>query len=411
MHIDSDASATCPPVVIVGGGPAGLMAAEVLCDAGLSVDLYDAMPSLGRKFLMAGKSGLNLTHAEPHDDFVKRFAPNDPRLRDIINAYPPAAIRGWAEELGISTFTGSSGRVFPDEMKAAPLLRAWLKQLRSRGLRVHVRHRWTGWNEDGGIAFDTPGGGIVVRSTAIVLALGGASWPRLGSDGTWSELLASRGVPITPFQPSNCGFDVTWSDHLRERYQGAPVKGVTLRFHDAAARGDLVITADGLEGGPLYALSSAIVDAKAQAQASTISIDLLPDVGLESLSARLAKPRGKASLSNHLRKAAGLSGAKAALLYEFIGDDERDDPRRLASRIKNVPLTLERPRPIAEAISTAGGIAWDALSDDLELKALPGIFVAGEMLDWDAPTGGYLLTGCLASGRWAGQAVTRRFTG
>jgi len=390
---------------IVGGGPAGLMAAEALCARGVACDLYDAMPSLGRKFLMAGKSGLNLTHAEPLADFLGRFAPPEPRLLAMIEAFPPDATRAWARDLGIETFTGSSGRVFPSEMKAAPLLRAWLRRLRGQGLRIHVRHRWTGWDESGALTFETPSGEVRARPSATVLALGGASWPRLGSDGAWVDRLAARGVGIAPLRPSNCGFDVAWSDRLRAEYQGQPLKRVALRFGGARAVGDVTITADGLEGGPVYTLSAALVAAIERDGAATLEIDLLPGTDEAALAARLARPRGKASLGNHLRKSVGIDGAKAAILFEDPAMRACSDAAVLARRIKALPVRLERPRPLAEAISTAGGIAWDALSDGLELTTLPGVFAAGEMLDWDAPTGGYLLTGCLATGRHTGCAV------
>ena len=396
-----------PSVAVIGGGPAGLMAAEVLSEAGHIVDLFDAMPSLGRKFLMAGKSGLNLTHAEPFETFLPRFSPAEPRLHRILEAFPPDAVRAWAEALGIATFIGSSGRVFPKEMKAAPLLRAWLRRLREHGLRTHVRHRWSGWDHDGRLIFATPKGTVTASPGATVLALGGASWPRLGSDGAWSGWLTDRGVDTALFRPSNCGFEVAWSTHLRDRFEGEPLKGIALRFDGVEARGDCVITAAGIEGGPVYTLSAAIVGALARDRSASLALDLVPDIDLDALTKRLSKPRGTSSLANHLRKTAGLTGSKAGLLFEDAAYRNCDDPAILAGRIKSLPLKLERPFPITDAISTVGGLKWDAVSDGLELRTLPGVYAAGEMLDWDAPTGGYLLTGCFATGRWAGNAVAR----
>ena len=398
-------------VAIVGGGPAGLMAADRLCAAGIPVDLYDAMPSLGRKFLMAGKSGLNLTHAEPAAAFLARFGAATAYLAPALAAFPPQAIRDWAGELGVETFVGSSGRVFPTGMKAAPLLRAWLRQLRARGLRVHVRHRWTGWDEAGALSFATPGGGLAIRPAATILALGGASWPRLGSDGAWAPLLGARGVEIAPLKPANCGFDADWSEHMRERAAGQPLKGVTLRFDGQQAGGECMVTDSGLEGGPVYQLSGVLRQAIEREGVARLAIDLIPDLSEAALAERLAKPRGKKSLATHLKRTIGLSGAKAALLRETADPATFLDPALLAARIKALPLTLHRPRPIAEAISTAGGIAPEALTEDFELKTLPGVHVAGEMLDWDAPTGGYLLSGCLATGRWVGEAVARGLGG
>lgn len=393
---------------VIGGGPAGLMAAERLCSQGVAVDLYDAMPSLGRKFLMAGKSGLNLTHGEPFEAFLGRFGATAEFLRPALEAFPPAAIQSWAHELGIETFVGTSGRVFPAEMKAAPLLRAWLRRLRGQGLAVHVRHRWTGWDKDGALVFVAPGGTVRVQPTATVLALGGASWPRLGSDGAWSALLAARGVAVTALEASNCGFDADWSDHLRARAAGQPLKAIRLTINGHEAGGESMITETGLEGGPVYALSAPLRAAIARDGAARITLDLAPDLSRAVLAERLARPRGKTSMANHLRRTVGLSGVKAALLREGAEPATFADPAALAERIKAMPLTLRRARPIAEAISTAGGIAREAVTDDFELKALPGVYAVGEMLDWDAPTGGYLLSACLATGRWAGAALARR---
>lgn len=400
-------------VAIVGGGPAGLMAAEVLVARGISVDLYDAMPSLGRKFLMAGKSGLNLTHAEPFDAFVGRFGPSSDiigrdRLSAMLGAFPPDDVRRWADGLGAETFIGTSGRVFPTGMKAAPLLRAWLKRLRARGLRVHVRHKCTGWDADGALTFDAPSGAVQIRPAATILALGGASWPELGSDGAWVSWLRTRGVEISALKPANCGFDTDWSDPMRRRGEGRPLKGVTLCFEGRKAGGDCMVTGTGLEGGPVYALSGILRDAIERDGAAIPTVDLLPDIDESSLAQRLSKPRGKKSMATHLRRTIALDGVKAALLREGADPETFADPARLAARIKALPLVLRRARPIAEAISTAGGVGWNQMTGDLELEAMPGVYVAGEMLDWDAPTGGYLLTACLATGRWAGEAVAHR---
>lgn len=395
-------------VAIVGGGPAGLMAAERLCARGIAVDLYDAMPSLGRKFLMAGKSGLNLTHAEPFEAFVGRFGDAAAFLEPAFRVFPPQAIRDWAHGLGVETFVGTSGRVFPAEMKAAPLLRTWLRRLRADGLAIHVRHRWTGWDDAGALSFATPDGEVRVRREATILALGGASWPRLGSDGTWAALLAARGVTVTALAPANCGFDADWSAPLRERAAGQPLKGVTLRFQGHTAGGECMVTDTGLEGGPVYMLSGPLREAIARDGVARPTLDLLPDLSAAALTERLARPRGKKSMATHLKRSVGLSGAKAVLLREGADAADFADPARLAARLKALPLTLLRPRPIEEAISSAGGIARDAVSGDFECKALAGVFAAGEMLDWDAPTGGYLLTACLATGRRVGDAVADR---
>ena len=398
-------------IAIIGGGPAGLMAAEVLCAHGVPVDLYDAMPTLGRKFLMAGKSGLNLTHAEPFDTFRSRFLDAPAPMQEILAAYPPAAIQAWAQSLGVETFTGTSGRVFPTQMKAAPLLRAWLKRLRDQGMRMHVKHRWLGWDTDGSLLFEGPAGRLTHTAQVTILALGGASWPRLGSDGAWVGPLGARGVDIAPLAPSNCGFDVKWSDHFRTRHEGSPLKAIALKLGDVQARGECMITNSGLEGGPLYTLSAPLRDAIARDGAVPLTLDLAPDSDTASLREKLSRPRGKSSLSNHLRKTVGLTGAKAALLMEDPATRHAQDPAQLAERIKTLPLTIENPRPIAEAISTAGGITWDALTPALELKALPSVYAAGEMLTWDAPTGGYLLTACMATGHWVGNAVLRGVVG
>lgn len=402
---------------VIGGGPAGLMAAERLLAAGATVDLYDAMPSVGRKFLLAGRGGLNLTHSEPHAPFVARYPEAAPALRAALDRLGGPQVRDWAGQLGIATFVGSSGRVFPTDMKSAPLLRAWLHRLRAAGLRLHVRHRWTGWDADGALCFDTPAGPVAQRAAATVLALGGASWPRLGSDGAWVPLLAARGVALAPLQPSNCGFDVApmrpgtdgWSAHLRERHAGEPVKPVAARLAgdppEAAQAGEFVLTDTGVEGSLVYAHSARLRAAIAAQGEATWLLDLLPQHGPERVLAEVRHPRGARSLASHLKGRLGLGGAKAALLHEVLTPAQLHDPQALAAALKALPLRLARPRPVAEAISTAGGVRFEALDAHAMLQALPGVFCCGEMLDWDAPTGGYLLTACLATGQWAGDGA------
>jgi hypothetical protein len=381
------------------------MAAEVLAMAGVAVDLYDAMPSVGRKFLQAGVGGLNLTHAEPEDAFRARYGTGRAFVSPWLDVFGAAALRNWAADLGVQTFVGSSGRVFPKEMKAAPLLRAWLKRLRGAGVTFHLRHRWRGWDEEA-LSFETPHGIGRAKPDATVLALGGGSWARLGSDAAWVPLLRARDVPVSPLRPANCGFETPWSEHLRTRFAGAPVKPVTAWLEDGAPlQGEFVITEQGVEGGLVYALSAALRDAIEKQGAATLHLDLAPNRDLPRLSQDLRKPRRGQSMANHLRKQAGLEGAKAGLLREVLGKDLPDDPLRLAETIKDLPLTLRATRPLDEAISSAGGVAAAALDGHLMLSRLPGVFCAGEMLDWEAPTGGYLLTACLASGRVAGQGA------
>ena len=399
-------------VAVVGGGPAGLMAAEMLAESGLRVDLYDAMPSVGRKFLLAGVGGLNLTHAEDAAPFRSRYGARSAEIARLLDGFDATAVRTWAQALGIETFTGSSGRVFPEGMKAAPLLRAWLHRLRASGVRVHVRHRWTGWGTDGGLRFDTPNGEILVQPAATLLALGGASWSRLGSDGAWVRPLEDKGIRIAPLRPANCGFDTgpPWSDHFRERFAGAPLKNIVLstRGADGVLRvhpGEGVITATGIEGGAVYALSAPLRDTIASAESATLWIDLAPGHAPDRLGSALARPRGARSLASHLQRHAGLRGVKAGLLRERVTPSDLADPARLAMAIKALPIVLTAPRPIDEAISTAGGVSFEALGEHTMLRALPGVFCAGEMLDWEAPTGGYLLTACLASGRAAGIGI------
>jgi hypothetical protein len=405
-------------VAVIGGGPAGLMAAEVLSQGGAQVDLYDAMPSVGRKFLLAGVGGMNITHSEPFDAFLSRYGARAEAIRLLLQSFPPAALRTWIHGLGIETFVGSSGRVFPREMKAAPLLRAWLHRLRESGVRIHVRHRWLGWTEAGALRFSTPEGERSVTADTVVLALGGASWAKLGSDGAWVPLLAQRGIAVVPLLPSNCGFDVAdgWSEHLRSRFGGQPLKTVALRFADASGhlherRGELMLSACGIEGSLVYALSAPLRDTIAAQGSVTVQLDLAPDKPLERVVAEVAHPRGSRSLSSHLQSRAGIKGVKMALLHELLAADQLNDPVRLAHAIKSLPLTLAAPRPIDEAISSAGGVRFEALDDTLMLRGLPGVFCAGEMLDWEAPTGGYLLTACLASGRVAGQGALNYLAG
>lgn len=402
-------------VAIVGGGPAGLMAAEVLAAAGVVVDLFDAMPSVGRKFLLAGKGGLNLTHSEAIEPFLGRYGSARDQVGPWLHAFGPQALRDWAKGLGIETFVGSSGRVFPTDMKAAPLLRAWLHRLRAAGVRLHMRHRWLGGDDAAAglhaLRFATPAGEARVRARAVVLALGGASWARLGSDGAWVPLLAQRGVEVAPLQPSNCGFDVAgWSAHLRERFAGAPLKNVALRCAAADGRhfeqrGEFVITATGIEGSLVYAASPLLRDTIAATGRAVAVVDLLPDRPAEFVHAEVARPRGSRSMSTHLKSRLGIDGVKAALLHELLPRETFADAAALAAAIKALPIPLVAARPIDEAISTAGGVRRDAVDAHLMLKALPGVFCAGEMLDWEAPTGGYLLTASLASGRVAGQGA------
>ena len=391
-------------IAIIGGGPAGLMAAEALSEHGLDIHLYDAMPSLGRKFLMAGKSGLNLTHGEAFETFLTRFGVAQERLQACLSAFPPKHIQGWAHGLGIETFVGTSARVFPKDFKAAPLLRAWLHRLRARGVTIHVRHKWTGWADEA-LTFTTPGGDITVEADATILGLGGASWPKLGSDGTWVKNLQDQGVDIAPLRPANCGFDVDWSDHLKNGFAGAALKGVRLSFQGHTARGDVTLSEDGLESGPVYTLSAALRDAIEQDGAATLNIDLIPAKSELQVTESLSRPRAKKSMATHLKRTLKLTGAKAALLHEVLDKKTFNAPARLAAGIKALPITVLRPRPLEEAISSAGGVKLEALNDGFMLKALPGVFCAGEMIDWEAPTGGYLLSACLATGRTAGEAA------
>ena len=438
--------ATPPRIVIIGGGPAGLMAAEVVAGAspGVRIELYDAMPSVGRKFLLAGKGGLNLTHSEPAEPFLTRYASRSADLQPMLASFGPTQLRAWAEVLGVETFVGSSGRVFPKDMKAAPLLRAWLHRLRSIGVQFFMRHRWLGWAGDGSLIFATPAGEVSVQADAVVLALGGGSWARLGSDGAWVPLLEARGVPVLPLQPSNCGFDVGvvaldpadatetrreffkeligkgpstepgWTEHFASRFAGQPFKSVAISFTDSQGRsfrrrGEFVATATGVEGSLIYAASSLLRDEIAAHGSATFLLDLLPDKSPEQVLVEVRHPRGSRSLSSHLKSRLNLDGIKAAMLYELLGKDAIADPVRLAAGIKALPVRVVATRPIDEAISSAGGVPFEAMTAHLQLRSpqlvRPPVFCAGEMLDWEAPTGGYLLTACFASGSTAGHGV------
>jgi uncharacterized flavoprotein (TIGR03862 family) len=387
-------------VSIVGAGPTGLFTAETLAQAGTAVTIYDHMPSPARKFLMAGRGGLNLTHSEPFDLFLDRYEGARERLEPSLRDFTPDALRAWAHGLGIETFVGSSGRIFPVGMKASPLLRAWLRRLESLGVRLATRHAWRGWDEKGALSFDTPSGLTSVTSDATILALGGASWPRLGSDGHWIDTLRARGVAVTDFAPANAGFDVNWSDLFRTKFAGAPLKPATFYFEGQAVRGEAVITSYGIEGGAIYALSAKLRDAIARDGSAVLRIDLRPGELLSSLAGKLARPRGAKSDSSFLRGTIGLSQVGVGLLREA-------GLSTTADAIKSLPVTLVAPRPLERAISTAGGVAWDAVDANFELRAAPRTFVAGEMLDWEAPTGGYLLQACFSTGHAAAQGVLR----
>jgi hypothetical protein len=396
-------------VAVIGAGPAGLMAAETLARGGLSVTVYDGMTSAGRKFLLAGRGGLNLTHSEALPDFVARYGQATPHLAAAIDAFPPDALRQWSEELGQPTFVGSSGRVFPEAMKASPLLRAWLRRLDQQGVRLALRHRWTGWDADGALRFQLPEGERCVAPEAAVLALGGASWPKLGSDGGWVELLAAKGVSIAPLRPANCGFTVAWSPLFRDRFAGQPLKNIALSFGGHTLRGEAMITRSGIEGGGIYALSAPLREAVMAEGDAVLRITLRPDLGLDELTARLSASRGKQSLATFLRKAVHLTPAGISLLHEAAIAQGRLlaalPPAELAELINDVPIALNGIEPIARAISTAGGIAFDELDTHFMLRKLPGVFAAGEMLDWEAPTGGYLLQASFATGAAAGRGV------
>ena len=404
------------PVAIIGGGPAGLMAAQILVDAGISVHLFDAMPSVGRKFLLAGKGGLNLTHSEGADTFAGRYGARRDAIERVLSDFDATALREWAQSLGIETFVGTSGRVFPKDMKAAPLLRAWLHRLRhpaqGAGVQFHMRHRWTGWGEDNTLLFDTPEGPSQVKADAVVLALGGGSWGRLGSNGAWVPLLTQKGVAVAPLLPSNCGFDVLggWSEHFRSRFAGQPFKSVAISLASASGqtwrrKGEFVATESGVEGSLVYAASSQLRDEITRNGAATFMLDLLPDMSVEKVLQEVSHPRGSRSLSSHLKSRLNLDGIKAGILHELLDKTAINDPAQLATAIKALPITLQATRPIDEAISSAGGVLFEVLNAGHMLEQLPGVFCAGEMLDWEAPTGGYLLHASFATGRAAGQGV------
>ena len=422
-------------IAIIGGGPAGLMAAQEAIKAGLQVDVYDAMPSVGRKFLLAGKGGLNLTHSEAAEPFVSRFGSRSSDIGALLAQFGAAEVQAWAHGLGVETFVGSSGRVFPKDMKAAPLLRAWLHQLRVAGVRFHMRHRWLGWAESAQsdksghhLQFATPTGEVTVHADAVVLALGGGSWARLGSDGAWVPVLQQQGVNVKPLLPSNCGFDVGWSAYFAEKYAGQPFKtvAITVQSKDATdsensdkprfqKQGEFVATSTGVEGSLVYAASSWLRDDIAANGTATFLLDLLPDRTAEQVLAEVKHPRGSRSLVSHLKSRLKLDGVKVALLYEILGKDKLNDAVALAAGIKALPITLKAARPIDEAISSAGGVAFEGMNTALMLQTSEklsdvvsnGVFCAGEMLDWEAPTGGYLLTACLSSGFVAGQGAAK----
>lgn len=395
---------------VIGGGPAGLMAAGILAQGGVRVDLYEAMPWPGRKFLVAGKGGLNLTHSESLEPFLSRYGTRRAKLEPYLFQFGPQELVQWVRQLGFETFVGTSGRVFPTGLKASPILRAWLQSLTRSGVKIHTRHKWLGWNEQGALHFLAPQGEVWVQAQAVVLALGGGSYPRLGSNAAWVPLLRAHGVQVNDLKPSNCGFDVGWSEHFQSHFEGSPVRPVALEFSDAQGRsfhqqGEFIITRTGLEGSLIYAASALLRDAIETSGRAEIRLDLAPDWTVQKLADRLSQPRGKSSISSHLKKAVGLQGVKAGLLWEVLPKEVFQDAFGLATAIKSLPILLDGPRPLEEAISTAGGIDFGDLDDNLMVRDMPGVFCAGEMLDWEAPTGGYLLTACFSTGRAAGQSA------
>jgi uncharacterized flavoprotein (TIGR03862 family) len=399
-----------PRLAIVGGGPAGLMAAETARAAGIAVDVYEGKGSVGRKFLIAGKGGLNLTHSEDSARFLDRFGSRKENVRAWLSAFGADAVREWARGLNVETIVGTSGRVFPADLKAAPLLRGWVRRLRESGVSFHVHHYCIGFDVAGALRFQTADGERLIHADAVVLALGGASWPELGSDGTWVAWLRQRGVDIAPLRPSNCGFDVGWSAIFAERYAGHPVKSVLIsgpcgQTAGRTIQGEFIVTATGVEGSAIYALSGALRDAIDADGSAELRLDLAPGRERERLQQDLARPRAGRTLTEHLRRCARIDGVKTGLIYEVVPKADRDDPAKLAAAIKSLPITVLRPRRIEEAISSAGGVRFSALNAQLMVESLPGVFCAGEMIDWEAPTGGYLLTACLASGRLAGQSA------
>ena len=399
-------------VAVIGGGPAGLFAAEHLRAAGLTVNLYEAKGSPGRKFLIAGKGGLNLTHSDPRPLFDSRYRERQAEVATWLDGFDADALRRWALGFGVETYVGSSGRVFPVDRKAAPLLRGWVRRLKEQGVRFHVQHRWLGWNPDGSLRMATADGEIAVRADATVLALGGGSWPELGSDGSWMPVLQERGVDTAPLQSANCGFDIDWTAHFRDRHAGAPIKPVVAHWTDLqgqpqSLQGECVVSQYGIEGSLIYALAADLRETLNRDGAVTLELDLVPGRDETRLLADLGRARKGRSFGEHLRRAAGLDAAKAGLLFEVLGKDAGSDLEAVARTLKRLPLQLLRPRPMAETISTAGGVKLEAMDDGLMLIAQPGVFCAGEMLDWEAPTGGYLLTACYASGQRAAEGVIR----
>ena len=394
-------------VAIIGAGPAGLMAAEVLSQSGVEVNIYDSMPSVGRKFLMAGKSGLNITHSEPFEQFVTRYGSRRKWIEPMLKEFGASELRAWAQELGIETFVGTSGRVFPMSMKASPLLRAWLKRLQNHGVTIHTRHRWIGWDKDRGLRFETEKGAVSIKADAVILALGGGSWRRLGSDGAWVDWLKQAGVEVEALRSANCGFDVAWSEFFKEKFQGHPLKSVVLSFGSFRQQGEFVITKHGVEGSLIYACSAMVRDTIAARGTTNIQLDLTPNLTREDVLKKLSKSRGSKTMASHLEKTVGIKGVKAGLLREFVAKDDFGNNERLADAIKNLSIPLVAPRPIDEAISSAGGVMFEELDEHLMLKQIPGVFCAGEMLDWEASTGGYLLTACFSSGRVAGYGVLK----
>ncbi len=401
-----------PSAVIIGGGPAGLMAAEVLVQRGSRVDIYDSMPSLGRKFLVAGKGGLNLTHAESRQQFLSHYGSRRTMLEPFLDKFGPDEIISWVHELGTNTFVGSSRRVFPIGMKTAPILRAWLRRLREAGVTFHTHHKWLGWGEDEALRFDSLEGEISVHPDVVVLALGGGSWRRLGSTGEWVSILEARGVEVAKLKPSNCGFDVAWSEHFRSRFEGTPLKSVVLFFSNSVGesyqkQGEFVVTQTGIEGSLIYSLSAQLRDEIEENGIARIRLDLAPGLSEQRITERLSLPKGSRTLSGHLEKTVHIKGVKAGLLREFVPKEDLLDPKKLATAIKGLTIPLIAARPLDEAISSAGGVRFEELNANLMIRKLPGVFCAGEMLDWEAPTGGYLLSACFATGRAAGEGALK----
>ena len=394
-------------VAIIGGGPAGLMAAEVISARGVKVDVYDSMRSVGRKLLMAGKSGLNVTHSDPFDVFVSRYGKRREQIEPLLKNFGSNELREWVHSFAIETFVGTSGRVFPTGMKASPLLRAWLTRLNASGVTFHLGHKWTGFLPDDSLRFVTPDGEVIVNADAIVFALGGGSWSRLGSDGAWVPWLKQAGAEVEALRPANCGFEVAWSEHFREKFDGYPIKSVILSFGDFRKQGEFIVTKEGVEGGLIYAASAMMRDEIEANGKAVMYLDLKPDRALDWLVDKLSRPRGKRSLASYLEKSLGIHSVKAGLLREFVSKEDFTNPERLAGFIKALPVPLVRPSPLDEAISSAGGVKFESLDEHMMLRSMPGIFCAGEMLDWEAPTGGYLLTACFSSGYAAGNGVLK----